>query len=221
MIMMKKILNRGIVLAAVLLMGALLTGCTSTAQRAQDAAVKYLEEEKYEKAIEEFTTVITKAQLDEPEEIALMINGYYLRGDCYAFLGEEELAQADYAKALEEDLRDRKVTVETTATRYLRRGLVYLQKEDYASALDAFKRGILKGDSNCEKELMRNAICCYERLGEFDAACDEAEKYAEAYPDDVEMVNEYKFLISRRIEAQNARELREDVEIEDDSQDEE
>lgn len=205
---MKRLLSKRItVLTALVVAAAILTGCASTSERAQKAAVGYLEEEKYEKAIEELTTVITKAHLDKAEEVALMINGYYLRGDCYAILGDEEKAQADYAKALEEDLRERDVTVPMTATRYLRRGLVYLERGDYASALDAFKAGLASGDHSCDKELLRNEICCYERLNEFDMASTEAEKYANAYPEDTEMVNEYKFLISRQTEAQNARDL--------------
>jgi len=198
---MKRI-NAGIIrlTAAVLLLAMsslFLSGCQSAAVKAETKAEEYLNNSEYDKAAEELTNVITKADPSKADEVLLLINAYYVRGDCYKALGENDKASSDYNLALEEDLKDRDFDVEVTATRYLRRGLVYVSREDYQSAESCFSAGLACSDVSCRRELLRNEIVCCEKLGTWDTAKQLLTQYTADYPDDSDMRKEQVFLETR------------------------
>ena len=172
-------------------------GCTSKAEKAWESAQENIDAKEYETAIDELSTVIREADTSDAQETEHMILAYYLRGDCYKQLGEDEKSESDYEKAVEEDTKERDFTIEVTATRYLRRGLLAMKEEDYQGALDDFAAGLSCSEISCEKELRYNRIICYEKLGDMDAARGELEVYTQKYPDDTDMVKEYKFLMTR------------------------
>jgi len=188
------------VLLAVLLAAAasfFLAGCQSAASKAETKAEEYIKNTEYEKAVGELTNVITKADTSKADEVLLLINAYYIRGDCYKALGDDGKAASDYDLALEEDLKDRGFDVEVTATRYLRRGLVYVSREDYQSAESCFSAGLACSDVSCRQELLRNEIVCCEKLGTWDTAKQLIAGYVTDYPDDSDMQKEYDFLKTR------------------------
>lgn len=193
-----KIKKQILMIAAVVFMAALaLTGCKSSAQLAMEAAEQSMDKGNYQNAIDSLSRVIKTADTDDPDDLLAMINAYYLRGDCHAKRGELTEAQADYDQALIEDTTPRSVAVEQTATRCLRRALVYISKEDWVNAADALTQGLACPEINCKQELLRNQVICLEKAGNWEEAKAAAEAYAEAYPDDAEMIKERDFLITR------------------------
>lgn len=189
-----------IIIAAMMLISAtlLLSGCGSAAAKAEEKAEAYIAAGDYSKAAEELTNVISKADTDSADDVELLINAYYIRGDCYKKLGNTDSAATDYRTALSEDLKDRGFAVEVTAVRYLRRGLVYVSSEDWQNALESFKGGLACQEVSCGKELLRNEIVCYEKLNDYDTARTLLSEYVSKYPEDSEMLTEYDFLQTRK-----------------------
>lgn len=73
----------------------------------------------------------------------------------------------------------------------------YFEMEAYEDALSMLQGGIALGDSAVLKQLFREEVACYEKLGDFASAKKCAGAYLEKYPDDEIMQKEYEFLKSR------------------------
>lgn len=80
---------------------------------------------------------------------------------------------------------------------YLRVGSYYFESGEYGKALEAFQTGIARGESGVLKNLLREEIACYEKLGDFAGALEKAEAYLSLYPDDETIQKEYEFLKTR------------------------
>ena len=187
----------GTLLIMVMTATLLLTGCASKAAKAQTKADELLASGNYTEAVTQLNTIVSAADQTKADEVLLLINAYYTLGDCYKNLGQADKAGENYDKALEADTKDWDFTIEQTSTRCLRRGLVYVSKEDYASALSSFQAGLACQEVTYTKELTRNEIICYENLGNWENAKNALASYVAAYPEDEEMSKEYTFLQTR------------------------
>lgn len=72
----------------------------------------------------------------------------------------------------------------------------YVELEDYESAKTWIDEGVNKAGGSMLKELLKNRIVIYERLGKFKKAKQYAEEYIEAY-DDMDMLSEYEYIKTR------------------------
>lgn len=116
--------------------------------------------------------------------------------DAVLFLADlyEKAGDSNYAEILiEESVSEGKASAEN----YLNIAAHYIAKGAYEKALSAVQSGIALGESGVYKELLREEIICYEKLGDFANAKVKAEAYVSAYPKDEAMTKEYEFLKSR------------------------
>ena len=173
----------------------LLSGCASKAVTAQEKAEEYIADGRYNDAIEQLETVISKADQSDPVESGMLIEAYYLEGDCYYRMGDRTKSDELYKKALNVD--EAYPNAERTATDYLRIGMAYVGLEDYTSAMNAFNEGLSKSETACEKELMHNYIICAEKIGDWETAKNTLKIYVEKFPDDADMIKEQEFLSTR------------------------
>lgn len=130
-------------LAALLLVLALFTACTSSAQKAAkqlELGRKYLTEQNYTEAVAAFTEAI---RLD-PDSI----EAYLGRAEVYVNLKQYEDAEADYAAVLEKTA-DRPYT---QAEAYAGRAAVYEQTGDWAAAEADYSTALPLLDADKAKE---------------------------------------------------------------------
>lgn len=80
---------------------------------------------------------------------------------------------------------------------YLTVAQTYFAEGKYEEALGILQGGIALGESGALKNLMKEEIACYEKLGSFETAREKATAYLERYPDDAMIQKEYEFLKSR------------------------
>lgn len=183
------------VFAAALAM-VFLTGCTSGAVKAYEKGIEKMEEGDYKSAADYFDKVISKADNDS-EETPILIDACYLKGECLALSGDSEGAEKAYDKALEEDNKERSYDVDRTSSTWLRRGLVYRDRGEYAEATKAFRQGLKVKGCKADQELRANLICSLESEGKYEEALVELTTYVAKYPEDSDMNREYNFLKSR------------------------
>lgn len=158
----------------------LMTGCAGNIKD----GVALLEEGKYEKAVEAFQKDVKKERnLDE----------------AYRGLGIAYFELEDYEASIESFELALKHETEETATFCSFLGAGYLEIEEYDKALDAYERGLACEDlsDELEKEIQFNLIAVYERMGNWDAAKKQMQKYVEKYPDDGRVEKEAEFLETR------------------------
>ncbi len=169
-----------------------LTGCgNNNVQR----GLKYMEEKDYKQAAQAFEQSI--------EEGKNKIEAY--RG-----LGMAYFEQKKYKEAAEAFQKVRENDGKETVTLHQLTGSSLLKAGQYKEATDEFLKGIDLGTILMEreekkkeeygikvKEMRRNLIVCYEKMGEWENARDTAEAYLEDYPDDKEVEREADFLETR------------------------
>ncbi len=158
----------------------LLTGCGSNIKD----GVSYLEDGKYELAMETFADEIAEEKhLDE---------AYRGLGIAAFELGEYEQA----ADALEEALAQE---TKESATIYSILGASYYELEQYEEALEAYEKALIQEDctEELEQEIALHQITAYERLGEWEKAKDAMNAYQETYPEDTSVEKEAEFLETR------------------------
>ena len=158
----------------------LLTGCAGSMKN----GVALLEEGKYDAAVEAFQKNIkNKRNLDE---------AYRGLGIAYFELEDYEAAVEAFELALEHETKETAVCCSFL-------GASYLETGDYDKALDVYERGLACKDltEELEQEIQLNLIVVYERMGNWDAAKKQMDKYVEKYPDDNRVDKEAEFLETR------------------------
>lgn len=158
----------------------LLTGCAGSMKN----GVELLEAGKYDAAVEVFQKDIKKKRnLDE---------AYRGLGIAYFELEDYEAAVEAFELALEHETKE-------TAVFCSFLGASYLETEDYDKALDVYERGLACKDltEELEQEIQYNLIAVYERMGNWDAAKKQMDKYVKKYPNDSRVEKEAEFLETR------------------------
>lgn len=167
----------GILVLAVLFC---LTGCKANIKD----GVALLEEGKYEEAKEYFQTDIKDDKnLDE---------AYHGIGIASFELGEYEEALVYFDAALQNGTEESAVICSLMAA-------CYMEAEEYEQALDMYEKALAKEDITAElkQEIEKNFIGLYEKMGNWEAAKKQVDKYVKAYPDDSSVDREAEFLESR------------------------
>ena len=158
----------------------LLTGCAGSMKN----GVELLEAGKYDAAVEVFQKDIKKKRnLDE---------AYRGLGIAYFELEDYEAAVEAFELALEHETKETAVCCSFL-------GASYLETEDYDKALDVYERGLACKDltEELEQEIQFNLIAVYERMGNWDAAKKQMDKYVKKYPNDSRVEKEAEFLETR------------------------
>lgn len=158
----------------------LLTGCAGSMKN----GVELLEAGKYDAAVKVFQKDIKKKRnLDE---------AYRGLGIAYFELEDYEAAVEAFELALEHETKE-------TAVFCSFLGASYLETEDYDKALDVYERGLACKDltEELEQEIQFNLIAVYERMGNWDAAKKQMDKYVKKYPNDSRVEKEAEFLETR------------------------
>lgn len=146
---------------------------------------------------------------------------YLNRGKIYAILGQFDVAEQAYKKALERgkddanlflailyDSQGKTSEAEDSLKEFLKKGTetaetdsevgaFYIKRGDYTNALKYIEKGLSLNDPTSEQPLKKNYIILLEHEGDFEKAYEEAGKYIKAYPFDTVMTREYTFLSSR------------------------
>lgn len=181
---------------------------------------------RYLKIYEALSGVSNEAEGEEYLKKAIAINGksgedYLNRGKIYSILGQDDVAEQAYTKALNkgvdeanlflamlydsENLPDKanealdkfiksgKETAETDSEV----SAFYIKRGDYKTALSYIEKGLKLNDTVSTQSLKKNYIILLEYEGDFDSAYKEASEYIKSYPFDTVMTREYTFLSSR------------------------
>ena len=160
-------------LLVVVCTGVLLTACGNPSQK----GVEYLEDGKYDQAIEQFEQAV-----DKKKNV----------GDAYRGIGIAKWEKKDYKgarkafkKALEND-------AEKTGTIYNMIGNCDLKLGEAKEALNYYNLGLAQEDSDkkMKKEMQYNIIVAYEQMEDW-------EEYLENYPNDKSAKKEAEFLKTR------------------------
>ena len=168
------------VIAAVVLAALSLTGCSAPSEK----GLEYLQEEEYDKAIEEFQKAVDKD--DNP-------------GDAYRGIGIAKWEQEDYEGALEAFKSALENGAEKTGTLYNFIGCCALRVGDASSALNYFNLGISQEDNSEEllQEMKFNVVSAYEQMEDWESAMSKLQAYLQEYPDDEKAQKEMTFLETR------------------------
>lgn len=146
--------------------------------------ITYLEEEKYEEAIECFEKDIAEKQN---------------LGDAYRGMGIAQYELEDYEAAIDSFENALKNEAEETATVYSLMGASSLQIEDYEAALDYYKKALKMEDCTQElkQEILFNEIAIYQELGDWDTLKEKVKVYVGKYPEDDRIDKTVEFLETR------------------------
>ena len=157
-----------------------LTGCKANIKD----GVALLEAGKYEEAKEYFQTDIKEDKnLDE---------AYHGIGIASFELGEYEDALVYFDAALKNGAEESAIICSFMAA-------CHMEMEEYERALDMYEKALAKEEITAElkQEIQKNLIAVYEKMGNWDAAKKQMDKYVKAYPDDTSVQKEAEFLESR------------------------
>ena len=159
---------------------SMLLGCKANMKD----GITYLEEEKYEVAIECF-------EKDIAEKKNL--------GEAYRGMGIAQYELEDYEAAIDSFENALKNEAEKTATIYSLMGASSLQIEDYEAALDYYKKALKLEDCTDElkQEILFNEIAIYQELGDWEILKEKVKVYTEKYPEDNRMNKTKEFLETR------------------------
>ena len=172
---MKKI-RLGVLLAAACLM----MGCAANIED----GITYLEEEKYEEAIECF-------EKDIAEKKNL--------GEAYRGMAIAQYEMGQYHDAIDSFENALANKEEETTTIYSLVAASYMQVEEYEIALDYYAKALKMEDCTEEmkQEILYNEIAAYQELGDWDTVKEKVASYVESYPDDDRMDKTVEFLETR------------------------
>ena len=146
--------------------------------------VALLEQEKYEEAKEVFAKDIEKKKnLDE---------AYHGMGIACFELGDYEGARQNMEAAMKHEVQENAVFCSIL-------GACYLETEEYDKAIDSYEKALDQNDltSELEQEIQYNLIAVYERMGNWEGAKKQMDKYVKAYPNDQRVDKEADFLETR------------------------
>ena len=168
------------IVLVMLVLSLLLTGCVGNIKD----GIALIEEEKYEEAIKVF-------QLDIEKERNL--------GEAYRGLGIAYFELQKYEEAVEAFQSALNHEEEETATICSLMGACYMELEEYEKVLDVYGKALSKEDitEELKQEIQFNLIAVYERMGNWEAAKSQVQKYKLAYPNDTRVDKEAEFLESR------------------------
>ena len=158
----------------------LMCGCTGK----DKDGMTLLKEGKYEKAKVAFQQEIQeKKHLDK---------AYYGAGITCFELGEYEEAIGYFERALQNH-------AEQVGTIWSFLGACHMKNEEYQKALDAYESALADTNlsAHLEQEAHYNLIAIYEKMGNWDAAKVQIEKYVKKYPNDTRVEKEQDFLEKR------------------------
>lgn len=159
---------------------SMLLGCKANIKD----GITYLEEEKYEAAIQCF-------EKDIAEKKNL--------GDAYRGMGIAQYELEDYHTAIDSFEHALANKEQPTATIYTLMATCYLQVEESEIALDYYTKALKMEDCTEElkQEILFNEIAIYQELGEWETLKEKVKVYAEKYPDDDRMDKTAEFLETR------------------------
>lgn len=146
--------------------------------------ITYLEEEKYEAAMDCF-------EKDIAEKKNL--------GDAYRGMGIAQYELGDYAAAVDAFQNALKNETKKTATIYNLMGASCLQLNQYEEALDYYAKALKMEDCTEElkQEILFNEIAIYQELSDWDTLKEKVSAYVENYPEDGRMDKTVEFLETR------------------------
>lgn len=159
---------------------SMLLGCKANIKD----GITYLEEEKYESAIECF-------EKDIAEKKNL--------GDAYRGMGIAQYELEDYYAAIDSFENALANKEQPTATIYTLMATCHLQVEEYEIALDYYTKALKLEDCTEElkQEILFNEIAIYQELGDWETLKEKVKVYAEKYPEDDRMDKTAEFLETR------------------------
>lgn len=158
----------------------LFTGCTSNTRD----GVAYLEEEKYQEAIECFEKDIKEEKkLDE---------AYRGMGIAYFELENYEASVESFEKALDNDAKESVAIYSFLGAGYLELGSYEAALENYAKALQ-----MEACSDEMKQEILFNEIAIYQEMGDWETVKEKVDAYVKAYPEDERMDKTVEFLETR------------------------
>lgn len=164
-----------IVTAGVLSM--MMTGCTTKI----DKGTEFLEEGKYEEAVEMFEKASQKDSMEK--------EAYRGLGISYYELGQYEKAAKAFQSAIDKGAKK-------TPELYNLLGISYMKTEEYEKAAECFASGLEMEDAGEElrREMSYNEIFVLEKAGSYMQAKEKANSYLQNWPDDEDVKKEAEFL---------------------------
>ena len=163
-----------------LAIASMLVGCKANIKD----GITYLEEEKYETAMECF-----EKDIRDKKNL----------GDAYRGMGIAQYELGNYREAIDSFENALGNQEEPTATIYALMATCYLQVEEHESALDYYKKALKMEDCTEElkQEMLFNEIAIYQELGDWDTLKEKVKTYTEQYPKDSRMDKTVEFLETR------------------------
>ena len=158
----------------------LLTGCGGNIKN----GATLLEEGKYEEAITTFQKdVKRKKNLDQ---------AYRGIGIAHFELGNYKDALQAFELALDNHTTETAMLCSMVAA-------CHIEAEEYNLAIDWYEKALAKDEisKELEQEIQYNLNAIYEKMGNWEAAKTQMEKYIEKYPDDPRVEKEADFLETR------------------------
>ena len=158
----------------------LFTGCTSNTKD----GVAYLEEEKYQKAIECF-----EKEIKEEKNLEEAYRGM---GIAYFELENYESSVEAFEKAFDTNAKE-------SAAIYSFLGAGYLELGNYEEALENYANALQMEDCQdaIKQEILFNEIAIYQKMGDWETVKEKVDAYVKAYPEDERMEKTVEFLETR------------------------
>ncbi len=150
--------------------------------------VTYLEEGKYEEAVESFKKAIEDEKYGE--------QAYRGVGIAYFEMGEykKALGYFDSAFSFKEFGED----FEETASIYAMKAACHLHLGELNEALELYQQALeLECPEEMKQEILFNEIAIYQEFGEWDIVKEKVAAYVESYPEDTRMNKTVEFLETR------------------------
>lgn len=119
-------------------------------------------------------------------------------------LGDQELAKK-YYEAYAQDHADDSIVLEEL-------GNMAMEKEDYATAYEYYKKGLQTKNPVNEQLLRRGEIAALEQMYQFEQAKEKMPQYVLDYPEDEQAAREYLFLKTRTAVAEQLEEEKKEAE---------
>lgn len=118
------------------------------------------------------------------------IDAYFYIGEIYTNKKDYSTAKYYYEKYIEEGAISSPEVYNQLAS-------CHIKTEEYEQALLYLETGIEYADNIVIRELLKNEIIVYEKLGDFKEALSKLERYIALYPKDKDAIKEESFVMSR------------------------
>jgi len=163
---------------------AFLVGCSTNLKD----GVTYLEEGKYEEAVDAFHKAIEESKYGE--------QAYRGAGIAYFEMGEYEEALGYFESAFSFKKSGEKF--EETPSIYAMKAACHLHLGELEEALELYQQALeLECPEEMRQEILFNEIAIYQELGDWDMVKEKTVAYVEVYPDDTRMDKTVEFLETR------------------------